>query len=223
MKKGKIIGATVALMVTATVAQAFEFKGAQVNLEYRDAQNGQSQLQLEASGALSFGSGFGAQAGIKNADYDTAGDGAFGFEAHLTYDLGTDVVLGAFAGKETFSSSFQYVGIEASYGVDAFGLEASWSKYSGSGFDSRFLTLDGSYGLSDKVSLLAGYHSGDGDLGGDYKYVGAGYDVTNGVSVSAKYGDGDFSGRVLSVGVGYTFGNGAAFTQRTYTNLMPAD
>jgi hypothetical protein len=47
--------------------------------------------------------------------------------------------------------------------------------------------------------------------------------VTNGVSVSAKYGDGDFSGRVLSVGVGYTFGNGAAFTQRTYTNLMPAD
>jgi hypothetical protein len=106
MKKGKIIGATVALMVTATVAQAFEFKGAQVNLEYRDAQNGQSQLQLEASGALSFGSGFGAQAGIKNADYDTAGDGAFGFEAHLTYDLGTDVVLGPLRGKKPFPAHF---------------------------------------------------------------------------------------------------------------------
>lgn len=214
---------TVTLVLSATASQALEFTGAEASLEYRDAQDRTFQTHFEASGALSFGSGFGAQIGLKNDDYAPGGSDSFGFEAHGTYALSDAATVGLVYGRESFGSDFKYYGVEAAYSLGMIALDTSLTRYRGDFYDATYVTLDGAYTVGDKISLLAGYHRGDDGSPFDYTYVGAEYAVGSGVGVLAKYGDGDTSGRVLSLGLNYTFGQGVGFAQRSYTNFSPAD
>lgn len=223
MITSRLLFTTAVLFVSVTASQAFEFTGAQANLEYRDAQDRTFQTHFEASGALSFGSGFGAQIGIKNDDYAPGGSDSFGFEAHGTYALSDAATLGLVYGRESFGSDFRYYGVEAAYSLGMIALDTSLTRYKGDFYDATFVTLDGAYTVGDKINLLAGYHRGDDGSAFDYTYVGAEYAVGSGIGVVAKYGDGDSSGRVLSLGVNYTFGQGVSFAQRSYTNFTPAD
>jgi hypothetical protein len=229
----KILLASITLAaVGAGTAQAFELSGAQVTLEYRD--NGgtghSDQLQAEGSVALSFGYGIGMQFGIKNAVYKPGNFDAFGYELHGTYALSDQLMLGAFYGREDFSGWYEYAGIEADYSVGQFGVQASASKYQDTvsgGYDADFVTLDGRYVVTDRVSVLAGYHHGDDGSGSDsFGYIGASARVFEGVDVTARYGElnvGSNSDPVVTLGISYSFKDGVTFAQRSYTNMFPTD
>jgi hypothetical protein len=230
--KGNGMVKTISLVVAAVVAgaastaSAFEFSGAQIDLEYRDAgSGGGSQTNLEASAAISFGSGIGLQFGIKNADYNPGSDGSFGYELHGTYGVSDQFVLGVFAGSEEFTSTYDYAGVEADFSAGAFSLEVAGSRYDGPGYRATHLALDGAYGISDQLDVLVGYHrSNSSGSSFDYSYLGASYEVYSGVDLTAKYGKfSDGGDEVFTLGVGYTFGDGSIFRTRSYTELFPSD
>jgi hypothetical protein len=215
------------LVVGANAAAAFEFSGAEVELEYRDeGSSNDAQVNFDASFALSFGSGIGMQFGLKNAHYTPGSDGSFGYELHGTYGVSDNLTLGVFVGEEKFSSIYQYYGIEADYSTDVFSINSAVSRYEGPGYEATQIVFDGGYSINGRFGLLAGYHK-DNLASGDtsYTYLGASYAAVEGVNLTAKYGvlDQGTSVEVLTLGIAYTLGEGVTFGNRSYTETFPTD
>lgn len=220
--------------VASTVAGAsfaLEFSGAEIALEYRNNLTANdSQTALDASAALSFGSGFGLQFGIKNADYGPFVAWASGYEMHGTYDVSDRLAVGVFAGQEFFGTgtddAYTYGGIEAAFTSGPASLEVALSDYSGTSYEATNFALDGKYTLSDRMDLLAGYHGNNTSEKVKYAYVGASYMVVDGLDLSAKFGHEDDNGansNILSLGVAYSLGEGVTFRQRSDTDLFPTN
>jgi hypothetical protein len=216
----------------ASAVSALEFSGATVMLEYRDndGTDMDDQLHFEGSAALSFGSGIGLQFGLKQDTYKPDNFESFGYDIHATYDVTEQVTIGALYGREEFGTRFEYAGVEADFTFGQFGLQASVSRYrelDGGTFEAADSTLDASYDISDRFTLLAGYHHTDDGDGFSYGYLGGSARVFDGLDLTAKYGTlgGDFADGqdILSVGVSYSFKGGVIFKQRSYTNLFPSD
>jgi hypothetical protein len=214
----------------ANTSFALEFSGAEVALEYRDRANDGSQTAVDASAALAFGSGFGLQFGLKNADYSPFDAWATGYELHGTYVASDALALGVFAGQEFFGTgsgnAYTYAGIETAYTNGPFSIEVALSRYDGEFYEATNLALDGAYSFSDRVDFLAGYHGNNTTSPVKYAYVGASYMVADGVDLSAKFGNEDDNGansNIVSLGVSYSLGNGVTFRQRSYTDLFPTN
>jgi hypothetical protein len=227
----RVVALTSVVVAVANAVVAQEFSGAEIALEYRDnLTQDDSQMALDASAALSFGSGFGMQFGIKNADYSPFDAWATGYELHGTYAASDALALGVFAGQEFFgtgsSNAYTYMGIETAYSTGPISIEAALSRYEGDLYQATNLALDGAYSINDRVDFLAGYHGNDTTNKVKYAYVGASYMVADGLDLSAKFGNEDDNGsnsNIVSLGVSYSLGDGVIFRQRSYTELFPTN
>jgi hypothetical protein len=231
-KLSVVILTAVTSITTSIAAQAFEFAGATLSLEARDAGDFGSQNHFTGGVELSFGSGLGTQLSIKNTNYNSGSGedfGARGHELHLIWRPQVEgLALGVFCGEEDFDPWFTYHGIEAKYEVSGFSIEAAALDYAGPSYDARHLTLELGYQINDRFAVYVGHSDADDAFGfqASNTYVGGSAKLAQGFSLYGHYGESDEGGSrfdVVTLGVRYDLGEGVTFRQRSYNELFPID
>ena len=179
----KLFGAAVlAALAAAGAASAQEFKGAELSAEILMFDEGDDAMSNNYQGSLEFGvyGPFGAAADLSFYDFEN-GDGASNFTLHGIYDGFSMGTVGLFYARESVDGdNADLYGIEAGSTYGSFNGEA----YLGFGSDEveDFVAygFDGSYDVTNSISVLAS---------------GGGVDLENGgisrLSVGGEYRFGD--------------------------------
>lgn len=223
--KNFLISTTAALLVTtgAVAAQSFAFEGAELSYLYSDSDDDYYGERYRGSAEGSVGP-LGVQLDIGTHGYNGRHDYFF-YTLHGNYRINDNLVAGLFYGQDDWDGDkYTSTGVEALYMTGPITVEGAFAFYTEDDGNDEWdiLRLDGSYALTNQVSLLghAVNTSGDDDL--TILGLGARYDITNGVFAEANYAQfsGDYDHATLSLEIGYEFGGGTTFRSRDWTGLF---
>lgn len=183
--------ALLAAFPVAGLAQAQEFRGAEISGEVLAYTDDSELGETTYRGSLEFGvlGGFGVQADLAFHDARTIDFGSRAFTLHASYDAFGVGTIGAFYARDTVEGS----GAAPERDVALYGLEGAKA-------------LGGA-----AVEGYAGIFSGDGMEGQAFGLEG-GYDLTGAITLtgSAAFVSGDVEASRLSIGGQYRFGQGPA-------------
>ena len=220
----------IALCVSATAASALSFGGGVVNVEYAVAPGNSSNnsLMMDGQFAVEFGGAIGAQIDLGYSHY--AGNIAnpyYTAGVHLTFNTSPNLMLGAFYFYDASGGSANaYYGVEAMYSTGPVTLEGFVSILDAidSTFGYTMMGVDARYDLNGPMGLIAGIASAPSNDFSFY-YAGISYDVTDAISLEARYGQNvDSSGSydVVALQFSYAFGDDAKlFRMRNFATMFP--
>lgn len=184
--------------------------GAQQGVDYEYV-----ALGFSASGDLSGALGY--QFDVYRLEYaNYPDDDIYGLAVHVTYDLESNLSVGAYVGFENWEGSeYMIAGIEANYASGPLSIDASFAVYDDEdAFGGIGMVYDLNNGLS--VGFELGHYS-------DYETtyaVSATKEFGNGMALSLHVIDPRDEGILYSVRVSKDFGNGAKFRRPDYLNLF---
>lgn len=241
MKRVLFMALTASLMSSA--AMAFEITGGSLVLTRNTffAENpvdDPDQTDVQGTLAYSISPVLGAQIGLSAGQYANQ-TGYVNGDAHLTYAVAPEVMLGAFIGRE----SYEYTDTSGEKVYVTFGLEAAQTKNAltvqvavlstkgigeASYYSATSLVIDAVYGLNDHISLTGGLHVMNQNTAAytdRYAYIGAGYAVSPKLALNVTYGlmsnGGSYQPTILTLGLTYKFQKPAVFQQRNFNSILP--
>ncbi|CUH51658.1 hypothetical protein SAMN04488037_1019 [Shimia marina] len=223
------------LSTIAGAAQAFEFKGAELGLEYsrlQDKINGESVAKTTLDGSVEFGflSNFAVQFDAARHDFSAISETGTTFTLHGIYDVNDQLALGAYWNRlDVAGTDAQYFGLEGKYDFGVGYTEVYFEKDNESGLDSTSVGIMGAWGVSEKLDLTAAFDYLDLSDDGDRKIYtfGTRYDLIENTTLTAELGIDDSSGlgrdQFFALGIEYNFGSnrGTTFGKRGGFNAIP--
>lgn len=224
----RALGALVLGLCMAQPAAAFEFRGAELRLDYnRNAGFDQSTLVPSGSVEFGFGPGLRVQFDALQTIYSTGAVGYRNIGLHLGYAITPDTVVGAFYTREhvgtTFTSAIR--GLEL---LHRGGGAGSLPAYRIEAWGGRYGSIATIYSADLEVAVWQGVSA----FGGVTRGIWFG-NPQNRLSIGARYrGEGGlfleaaahrYSGvnTTLSLAIGYSFGEGVTFRPRSYGTIDP--
>ena len=176
----KLVAGATALAMTAGVATAQGFSGAELSAEVFNFSDNDDISQTTYRGSAEFGiaAGFGVAADLSYYDVGET-DGVRNGTVHVLYDALQFATIGAFYARDSNDDfTGNTLGIEAQRSFGGFGVEAHAGHGDEDGSDYQLYGLDGTYDLSSAISLkgsaalVAGEDSDVSRLsiGGEYRF-----------------------------------------------------
>ncbi|MBO9475952.1 hypothetical protein J7382_00260 [Shimia sp. R11_0] len=221
------------LSTIAGAAQAFEFKGAELGLEYsrfQDKIDGESLAKTTLDGSVEFGflSNFAVQLDAARHDFSFVSDSGTTFTLHGIYDVNDQLALGAYWNRIDAANDAQFFGLETKYDFGAGYTEAYFEKDNESGVDTTLFGIKGAWGVSDQLDLTAAFDYADADDSDDLKIYtfGVEYALIENTTLTADLGLANAAGdneAFFGLGIRYNFGGngGTTFSRRGVFNLTP--
>ena len=241
----RILSMALTASLISSAAMAFEITGGSLVLTQNtfygeNPVDDPDQTDVQATLAYSINPVLGAQIGLSAGHYANQ-TGYVNGDAHLTYAVAPEVMLGAFIGRE----SYEYTDTSGEKVYVTFGLEAAQTKNAltvqvavlstkgigeASYYSATSLVIDAVYGLNDRINLTGGLHvmtqtTSAVDVYTDrYAYIGADYAVTPKLALNVRYGlrnEGTYQPTILTLGLTYKFHKPAVFQQRNFNSILP--
>jgi hypothetical protein len=207
----------------ATSASAFEISGGDVGLRYFQYSSQSSDIDFTAlNGNIAFdlGNAIVGQAGL-SSEGSSFGTTYSSAELHLGYKLDNGVVLGGFIGTDYETGGYHghFYGLEGLITANAFTLDVGLRKSQHDYGTGTKISVDGSYTLNSNFDLIAGMSAHDFESNGytsayNRAYVGTDFNLSPGMSLSAKFGTESRDVKTLQFDLLYKFGAGKTFKQR---------
>lgn len=229
------VGVTAA---SVTSASAVELVGSSIALEYSAFTEDSSFAATSAKGSveLGFNKNFSLQGDLGGYKLNLVDETGSNIGLHGIYHVNETTSLGAFVSSDSIAGeNTQYLGLEAGFGRDGFGLEGYAGKTDFEGVDATIYGLLGHYTFGNNVGLGASVDAVDFDIAGlsmsrygfqlDYKASENTLIYAEIGSLSAEIDDFGLSDSEQYVGIGIEFNigstRGTTFGDRGLLRLIP--
>jgi hypothetical protein len=229
----KLQALTVAFLLAASSAQAFEVTGGSIALGYSGfTDNLLSDVDKTTLGGqieVGFSRDFSMQADLGFMNYGFSDFDAHNFGLHGIYHLSDTTSLGGFVGRDTIESEdLSIYGVEVGHQAGPLGLEAYLSIADAGVEDGTVYGLRAAYGITDSTEIGLRYdHINIDGLGASRLSVAGEFALSSGFAVTGEIGSADIddsgSEGFFAIGAKFNFGanRGATFNQRSVLDLLP--
>jgi len=220
--------ALAAALVPATAIAEGSVRGAELGFSWSGLAEGHERHKnnLALEGALEYGftPGFSAQLDLAQRHFTNTDHEASSFTLHGIGHVNDSFAVGGFIGHEWIGGNhMEHYGLEATHDFGRVTIEGEASLLKNDGNDASILGLDGSYAMTDALSVGARFENVNAyrASGSDTTALDAtvGYALPSGVKIDGSIGlvDGNRSDREITLGLGVKMqmgGNGVTFGQR---------
>ena len=229
-----ILAASLPLVISNS-AQAFEFTGGSIDLNYSAFTEDNDFATTALTGAVEFGfnRNFGVQFDLGTFAYDFVDESGTNAALHAIYHINETSSLGAFYGRDEIDGEgVDFYGVEIGQEFQDFGVEAYIGAGDDSGVSATVFGLTGLYEFDQGFGLGASWERMDfnGDLDLTRFAVKADFAVGSNVDLYAEFGSFSADGFGVSgsenffgIGAKFNFGasRGATFEDRGMLKLIP--